>query len=32
MAGRGNFQVRSLALIKMGLYNTQDADSTQAIT
>lgn len=34
MAGRGNFQVRDLALLHIGLPNTYtlDADTTQAIT
>lgn len=32
MAGRGSFQVRSLALSKMGLLNTQNIDVIQAIT
>lgn len=32
MAGRGSFQVRSLALSKTGLLSTQDTDVTQGIT
>lgn len=32
MAGRGSFQVRNLALSKMGVLVTQDTDVTQATT